>query len=417
MRAVPCAAIALAMILPSSPAKAIPPVPPPCGSLTALDPGGVASTRPAPAVLYVTGSSAAKPLLAALAPIVFADPVAPATIIYRSVGSCVGADAILNGTKMATNDATTAIYWDPNSTTTQSTTVSAKEQQCTLANGTIADIGISDVFAQTCGYATQGLPPGLSDFQGPIQAMTFAVPKQSKENVINAEAAYLTFGLATLAPWTDTTHLFVRNDKSGTQRMIATAIKVNASTWKGTDEGSNDGVFGQLTSQLAQADADKSIGILAADYSSRPEVKQLAYQHFGQRCGVKPDINPLDKRNVREGRYAIWGPMHLFSQVDASGLAKNERARDLVAYLQGTRPPPLGANLIRTEVQAHVVPPCAMTVQRTAEMGAIQSFKPQLRCGCAFDHEALGATTCTACTDNTQCGGDKSCNFGFCESP
>jgi ABC-type phosphate transport system substrate-binding protein len=391
--------------------------PPSCDAITALGPGGTATTTPAPAVVYVTGSSAAKPLLAALAPIIFADPVSPATIVYRNQGSCDGPNAILNGVPMANTDGTTALYWDPNSTTVQSSTVSSKEQQCVLPNPTFADIGISDVFAQTCGYATQGLPSGISDFQGPIQAMTFAVPKNSKEDVISAEAAYLTFGLGVVAPWVDATHFFVRNDKSGTQRMISSAIRVNASHWKGVDKGNSDGVFAALTAQVSQDDNDKSIAILSSDYSARPDVKQLAYQHFGQRCGVKPDLNPLDKRNVRDGRYAIWGPLHLLSQVDSSGQAKNTHARDLIAYLQGVKPPPLGVNLIRTEVLAHVVPPCAMNVQRTSEMGPIQSFKPQLRCGCAFDKEALGSTTCTACSDASPCSGNASCNFGFCEAP
>src|SRR5262249_49758317 len=134
-------------------------------------------------------------------------------------------------------------------------------------------------------------------------------------------------------------------------------------------------------------DIDSSIGILVAADSSKDGVKQLAYQHFGQRCGYRPDIQPFDMRNTREGRYAIWGPEHLFAIVDPSTqLAVNAGARSLIAYLQGVTPPPLGLNLIRTEVQSHIVPPCAMKVQRTSEMGPIQSFKPAVACGCAFDN-------------------------------
>jgi hypothetical protein len=391
-----------------------------CASLQKLLPGGAApdagAGEAAPPVVYVTGSSASKPLIAALAPAVFVDPTRPATIVYLSQGSCTGASAILSGTPMATNDTTTAIYWDPNSTTTAVGSKSAKEETCTLARGTIADVGISDVFAQTCGLGAAGLPQGVVDFQGPIQAMTFAVNKSSREQSISAEAAYLTFAFGTVAPWIDNSFLFRRNDLSGTQQMIAAAIGVDAKRWRGIDRSNSDNIFTSLAGIISQSDADKGLGILAADYSSRPELKQLAYQHYGQRCGYLPDIRPLDKRNVREGRYAIWGPLHLFSQVDGTGLAKNPRARDLIGYLSGSEPPPLGVELIRTAVRQHVIPPCAMKVQRASEMGAISSFKPARACGCAFDREAIGTTSCQACTTNAQCASDQSCNFGFCEA-
>lgn len=72
--------------------------------------------------------------------------------------------------------------------------------------------------------------------------------------------------------------------------------------------------------------------------------------------------------------------------------------------------------LIRTAVRQHVIPPCAMKVQRTSEMGAITPFKPPRGCGCAFDREAVGTTSCKACTANAQCSSGESCNFGFCEA-
>jgi hypothetical protein len=63
-------------------------------------------------------------------------------------------------------------------------------------------------------------------------------------------------------------------------------------------------------------------------------------------------------------RYAIWGPLHLLTQVDGTGLAKNARARNVIGYLTGSQAPPLGTDFIRVEVQQHVVPPCAMKAQR-----------------------------------------------------
>ncbi|CAN5347138.1 hypothetical protein BH09MYX1_BH09MYX1_39700 [soil metagenome] len=387
-----------------------------CDALKKLLPGGAAGTDATPTVIYVTGSSAVKPVLAELAPVLFAAGTKPMTVVYRSQGSCLGPGSILGGISMATNTTTTAVYWDPNSTTLASATKTAKEESCTLVQDTKAELGVSDVFAQVCGYALQGIPAGFNDFQGPIQAMTFAVPKQSSQNVISAEAAYLTFGLTKLAPWTDNAFIFRRNASSGTQQLIGTAIGVDATRWVGVDKASSDGVFGALAAVVSQADADKSIGILAADYSARQEVKQLAYQHFGQTCGYLPDVTKIDKRNVRDGRYALWGPLHFFSSVDGSGLASKQEVRDLISYIQGSQPPPLGLNLIRLEANIHVVPPCAMKVQRTSEMGPITAFSPQRRCGCAFDFEATGNAACKTCTTSAQCTGTESCNFGFCEA-
>lgn len=389
----------------------------PCNALTKLEAGGAPGTAPAPAVVYVTGSSAAKPLLASLAPLIFADPVNPRTVVFRSQDSCSGVASIVAGRPMATTDTTTATYWDAKSVTAPSSTKTAREESCTLANGQIADVGVSDVFAQTCGFAAQGLPATIADFHGPVQTMTFAVNKASKEQSLSAEAAYLSFGFGNLAPWTDDTLRLRRNVSSGTQLMIATAIGLDPARWNGVDKRNSDGVYDALESILAQEDADKSIGILGAEHSSRPGVRQLAYQHVGQRCGYKPDIRPLDKKNVREGRYALWGPMHLFAQIDGTSFAKSRGARDLIAYLLGTAPPPLGVDLIRTEVALHVVPPCAMNVQRSTEMGPMSAFQPPVACGCAYDQEALGTTTCSACTTSAQCKAKESCNYGFCEAP
>jgi len=387
-----------------------------CSALKALDAGGSPSANDAPPVIYVMGSSAVKPMIAALAPSMFLDSTRPTTIVYVSTGSCTGVSGIVAGTPIAAN--TTAAYWDPNSKTTASGSTTDKEEACTVSAAQTIDVGASDVFAQTCGFAQQGFPQGIKDFQGPIQSMTFAVPKGSSENSISAQAAYLVFGLANLAPWTDPTHIFRRNDQSGTQSMISVAIGVPASRWTGVDSGGSTGVFNSLTAQIAQADMDKSIGILGADFSSRPDVKQLAYQHYGQTCAYKPDIQPKDKLNTRNGRYAIWGPLHLLSQVDTSGLAANLRARDLIAYLQGSQPPPLGVNLIRLEESVDIVPPCAMNVHRDAEMGPMSAVLPSSgpRCGCAFDHEATGTTTCTACSAPTDCSAGFTCSFGYCEA-
>lgn len=387
-----------------------------CGALKALDATGNPSATAAPPVVYVAGPSGVKALIAGLAPAMFIDSASPTTVVYVQTTSCQGAATILAGTPLAAS--TVASYWDPNSKVLASGTVTDKEETCTITASTLTDIGTSDVFAQTCGYASQGIPAGMKDFVGPIQSMTFAAPKGSTETVISAQAAYLTFGLGVIAPWTDPSHLFIHSSTSGTQQMIAIAIGVPPDRFLGVNPGGATGVFASLTAQVAQADLNKSIGIISATYSALPDVQMLAYQHTGQTCGYKPDVQPNDNLNTRNGKYAIWGPMHLFTRVDASGLATNTRARNLLAYLTGLQPPPLGVNLIGIEANIHVVPPCAMNVTRSAEMGATTPvvLGQSPRCSCAFDRAATGTTTCKACSSAADCTATQACNFGFCEA-
>lgn len=389
----------------------------PCNALTKLGAGGTATGTPAPPVIYVAGSSPLKQMVATLATALFNDPVRPMTIAFRVTPSCTATAQVLNGVPMATNDTTEAIYWDPNSLTNANGTTTANEEKCTIPNGQIATIGTSDTFAQTCGLALQGMPAGFADFLGPVQSAVFAVNKGSKEQAISAEAAYLVWGSASLPPWNDPAFLFGRNASSGTQLLIGAAIGVDAKKWAGIDSGSSDQVFARLTGLTVQADMDKGIGILLADFGARPELRTLAYQHYGQRCAYRPDVTALDMKNVREGRYAIWGNLHIFTQVDASGLAKDVRARDLIAFLLGTQAGPGNINLLRAQVQTRNVPTCAMKVRRTSEMGPMSPFKHPQPCGCAYDKEATGTTTCKACTTNNECAQNQSCNFGFCEAP
>src|SRR5262249_33798836 len=130
--------------------------------------------------VYVTGSSAVKPILAQLAQIL-ASGTTPITIVYRSQRSCTGVDAILNGT-LVTGPGVS--YWAKMGT----------EHNCDLtAPGVAADIGLSDVFADTC-YPGTMLPITIRDFPGHIQTMTFTTSTLSSQNVISAEAAYFAFG-------------------------------------------------------------------------------------------------------------------------------------------------------------------------------------------------------------------------------
>ncbi len=355
--------------------------------------------------LYVTGSSAIKPLIAKLAPALSA-ATPPMTIVYKGQGSCTGVEAIVNGTKITG----TAALWDG----------AGAEQTCTLdLTGNSADIGVSDVFAASCPGITN-LPSDVSDFFGPVQVMTFVVPKASSQNAISAEAAYFVFGFGQpgqAAPWTDENFLFRRNDQSGTQQMIGRAIQVPANKWKGKDAGGSGAV---LTAVASAAQPDAALGILATDVAdgSRDKIKVLAYQHTGQSCAYWPDSSAttFDKASVRDGHYPIWGPLHLFSKVGTDKKPVNASAAKFVGFFTGEVAPPSAVSLIDLEIAAHTIPQCAMHVTRTTELGALMSHQPSEPCGCYFEFKATGKTSCTACANDSACPATApTCRLGYCE--
>ena len=131
--------------------------------------------RPRP--IYVAGSTAIRPFLGYASQLLAAEED-PYTIIYQSQGSCTGVDAIYSSDmgdqliedipETPERSANYAIFFGADGETTQ---------ECFLTpGGDLVDIGISDVFASTCGY--EGPPAGaeIRDFEGPIQPFVFNVP-------------------------------------------------------------------------------------------------------------------------------------------------------------------------------------------------------------------------------------------------
>lgn len=380
----------------------------------ALAPRSVAAVECAtlPIPVYVTGSTAAKPLLAEIGKVMAAQ-TPPATVVYYGVGSCAGPDAILSGTPIVNTAVGAFTYWD----------ASGVEVKCEISStsGVIAHVGISDVFASTCFQLPGGLPASVTDTLGPVQAMAFVTHKSSTERAISAEAAYYVYGFGAqspVSPWTHDGLIFRRDDVSGTQRMMAAAIGVPPQRWQGTATTSS----GDLVTRLGAANfPDQSIGILSAEVAqdNRTTVRILAYQHFGQTCAVYPDSDETanDKVNVRSGRYPIWGPLHLFTRLNPSGVPQNAKAGELIGYLAGTRPAPAGLDLVKLEAQRHVIPQCAMRVRRTQEMGPAMPFAPQSACGCYYEKVATGTTACKPCATSAECAATAPvCSYGFCET-
>jgi hypothetical protein len=365
--------------------------------------------NPGKPIVYVSGT--AQSYVSALARVLFSAASAPLTIIYQGNSSCVAWDSIINGTPITG----TGSYWDPASTSAASCSLPAK--------GVVPDVGVADIFASTCTSLPDGLPHDIGDFFGPVQTMSFVVPKVSTQQSISAQAAYLVYGYGAgggVSPWTRTSNILHLDGASGTQRMIAAAIGVPTEQWQGKDLLYSSMEIDALTS-VSAADAPSTIGILAVTNvvgDVPTSINVLAYQHYGQSCGYYPDSSPAgkDKRNVRDGHYAIWGPVHIMSRTQG-GYPVNPDAKRVVEYWTGTMAPPSGVDLIQVDAVNNLVPTCAMRVQRRTEMGPLSTFSPPNPCGCYFEAQA-GQTGCQACTTASSCpASTPTCSFGYCEGP
>lgn len=381
-------------------------------------------------VVYATGSSAVFLFLGSIAQALeHASP--PIYLAYQSAASCVGINAMLspNTTRMRG----TATYWDPNVGVDPTST--AARLSCALDNGAdglgqTADLGFSDVFPSTCVSLPQPLDAlGLRDFFGPIQTMTFAVPQNSTARALSAEQAFLAYGFGgapyPVMPWTDPQWLLQRNANSGTQGMIAATIGVPRDRWFGRSlSGSSDMVNALLAAgMMGGSVANSTLGILSTDIvdGMRSQLRVLAFQDYGQRLAFWPDSDPnaRDKRNVRDGHYPIWGPLHMVAQTPVRGPVQT-----LVNAVNGVTVLP-NVNVINSYAARGLIPQCAMRVSRSADGTMVSPATPMNSCGCYFEQLATGLNPppgCTACDRSSQCPASApNCNTfadqtrGYCE--
>jgi len=395
-RAVPIAAAALAGAM----------------GLTLPSTANAADCASLPKPVFVAGSTAVKPFLAAIAQSLVS-ATTPITIVYQGQGSCVGVNYMTTAPAGAING--TGVVWNAAGT----------EGSCdlTAVDGNPVDIGVSDVYSTSCGYTTV---TGVYDFHGPNQIMTFAVPVTSNQTSISIEAAYMVFGFGadttehTNSPWNDATQFWVRGPSSGTQQMLSAALAqvgsgFSAAKMKGNYNAKSSDVLSSLTNAMTAGQQEKAIGILAMDVidTNRSSLKPLALQFKGQTCGYTPDssLTAWDKQNVRDGHYAVWGPIHMFTLVGADGKSPKPEVQTIIDTLGGV---PTSA-LLAVEAKKGVVPDCAMRVSRTSEVGPMASYMPPKSCECAFLAATTGAApaSCKACT--TTAADCPACNLGYCE--
>ena len=144
-----------------------------------------------PNPVYAGGSTAIEPVMATIATYL-AVQSPPVTLVYAPSGSCSGVATVVGTVAFPPTPLFTPAgksnyfnYW----------TATGTELTCDIAapmldggtpvcgqNVACIDVGLSDVFPETCQSFPSGLPGGLVDHQGPVQAMTFVVPSSSDQS-------------------------------------------------------------------------------------------------------------------------------------------------------------------------------------------------------------------------------------------
>ena len=368
-----------------------------------------------PNVIYLYGAADFGPLLRAAQASLYA-AATPYRAVFQTSSSCTGVAAIFTGGQPAAKmfdptDPTTggwAFYYDQ----------SGNQVNCLLdPGGNTIDVGVSDLYPETCGVAADDK---VSTYLGPVVPFVLSVHSASPEQTISAEAAHMIFGLGgeppigsglkEVSPWTDPDDYFIRNASAGSTILTSLLIDVPRTQFWGIDRLSTENLRDSL---LASTAIDQSIGILAGDFNdqNRGNLKALYLQATGQRCGYLPDSSAtsIDKMNVRDGHYPLWGYVHLFAQKQV-GDAPSMAATQIVTLFSDMTE----RNFLDQIIKASFIPECAMKVSRTAEMGDFTD-RSGFACGCYYDFMTTGKTSCQTCTLAEDCPSAQSCNYGFCE--
>ena len=372
---------------------------------------GGASTMPLcstlPEPVFIVGAGGLSSIAAQLGALT---SMVPITVVFVSAHACDGANTVILNQSTLSLGVTTGTYWD----------VSGTAHTCQLdAAGNYADIGLSGLFPESCLSLPQGTP-GVGDFLGPVVPEAMVVPIGSTQTSISAEALYYTVGLGpgAVSPWTSPNFVF-QNPTSTAQLDFGIAIRVPSTVWQGQlESGSNQTVTAVVTS----TEPEKTLAAMSTDLvesiSRSSTIKELAFQDLGQNCAYYPNLTATsaDKTNIRNGRYRVWGFTHMLTKVNSQNVPLNANAGKIALYFTGDAPTPTG-NFLQFVINDRLVPPCAMAVTRSSEMGALSPYTPHPSCNCYFDSVANGTTTCGACKTAADCpAAAPDCNLGFCEA-
>lgn len=379
---------------------------------------GPCTALPQP-IIYVAGPDSLISVIRGVGAALYGD----VTVVYKGFPACLGIDYVINSQKTTPDPAQpndhSATYWPG---------LGADDTLCDLPwDGTgevVPNVAVSDEFASTCKNYPNGLGV-VADFQGPVISYAYTAPIASKARSISAEAAYLIWGFGAvdpyvIPPWTDPMFLYHRDQNSGSENLFAKVIGVPVDKFKG-QSFSSTGLIAAAVQGAAAADADKILAMLNANTldENRATMRTLAYQHRDQLCGYFPDsaADTFDKRNVRDGHYPFWAPVHLYTPA-SNGEPTNANVRRFVHLVLGTESI-AGLDIISVETTNgnHLIPQCAMRVSRTEDGGALASLSPQAPCGCYFESlTGPSSPDCQTCTTSDSCPATASrCSYGFCE--
>ncbi|MBV9945401.1 MAG: hypothetical protein JOZ69_00965, partial [Myxococcales bacterium] len=300
-----------------------------------------------PQPVFVFGSNSLQSIAAELSAL---SSTVPITVVYVTAHSCDGPKSIIVGETATDTGDTTANYWD----------VSGTIHTCALDPGQNADIGMSSVFPEQCVPLPQGLPTNVGDFLGPVTPGVIVAPATSSQKAVSAEALYYIVGMGSgaVAPWTSLDYVFVSASSGGVQLDFSLAIGVPATRWFGN--AVNNGAT-NVARIATSAQPEQTLGVMGTDLaetaSTSSTIKELAFQDVGQTCAFYPNSTETsgDKRNVRNGNYAIWGFTHMFSKVNAQGVPLNPNAATIINYFTGGQPTPTG-NFLKFIINDYLVP-------------------------------------------------------------
>jgi hypothetical protein len=391
---------------------------------SAQDAGTNPTCASLPNPVYMDGSSAFAPTVSAFA-VKLAAESTPTTIVYLSPGSCAGVNDIA-----ANKDLTgTANYYTLTGTTINKLT-------CTLSSGQKADIGVSDVFYGSCGAAAPATQPAtLKDFPGPVQAMEFVVAKT------NTGTAYLTaaegnvlYGCgatAGVSTFTQANGIFCRNSDSGTQIIVADNVGLSPATPAPPICVSESGSGAVATAVGNYTTPAAAVGFLGADVydANRTTLGALAFAAVGQTKAFYADSTPsaVDRQNVRDGHYTMWGYEHMFAYVGTNGVPTSANAAKVINLITGAATDANVGDYVQIEGKAGTIPLCAMSVQKLNDSpGYLSPASTSPTCTCAYVKAASGTApaSCVACGGSSDAGADaaaggctggKTCQHGFCE--
>lgn len=417
---------------PSNPQPAIPdlgPTPPP------FDPGTSTNTEPPPPAPACPIDTKSNPVMVLGATGFPMETIAKAmgsaaTVFYQEKGSCEGVATMVLNQKITGE----VVYFDADGT----------KNRCTLQEPHPADITLSALFAQTCanqsGLAEPvALPGDVQDFLGPVSPVMFATPATSKERAISAEAAYKVYGFGAqsgVSPWANENHIFRRRASSGNQQTVALTLGLPADALRGRD---SSGSSAMLKALLESSAPQRTIGISSSEVvdTNRDVMKTLAFKHYKQPVAFYPDSDQanLDRRNVRDGHYFMWMPLHVLTRTsggdpvavpnaaldpDGSRKAARDAAVKRLVYVMASRQqaPVPSVDLFGALKRNGTVPQCAMKVRRSKEGAPLETYAPAVSCDCAFEAALPGTTRpeCKPCKDSSTCSSGKAtCSFGYCE--